>query len=397
MKKFFVIVLVIIALSAAVWFAAPKVFAAQTTPTVQPTLAAVKSSNLIISQASVIPVQDTSLTFTASGVVSEVLIKEGQSVQTGQVLARLTGAQALQAALSGAELEALTAQQDLNSLRQNADLQRAQAQLGLIQAKKALDDAQKHRNYLNYDRGSEDQVAAAQAAYLLAKNDVDTYQSTYNHTPGDATTDPSKALALSNLSAAKTRRDKALENLNWFLGSPSAKDISEADANLAVAQAKYVQAQFEYDRMKGGPDYQQMSLMQARIQNANDKVEAANANLASVELKAPFAGTVSSVKLTAGAFAQPGVEVAKLADTSGWLVKTSDLTELNVTRIQPGMAATVKLDALPGVTLNGHVESIENFGENHQSDIVYAVVLKLDQPDPRLHWNMNAIVTFANP
>jgi hypothetical protein len=94
-------------------------------------------------------------------------------------------------------------------------------------------------------------------------------------------------------------------------------------------------------------------------------------------------------------FVQPGIEVAKLADTSSWLVKTTDLTELNVVKIQPGMSATVILDALPEVKMAGEVQTIEKFGENHLGDIVYAVTLKLNQPDPRLRWNMTAIVTFT--
>ena len=40
--------------------------------------------------------------------------------------------------------------------------------------------------------------------------------------------------------------------------------------------------------------------------------------------------------------------------------------------------------------------SIEQFGQSYQGDIVYAVVLKLNQPDPRLRWNMTATVTFGN-
>jgi hypothetical protein len=120
------------------------------------------------------------------------------------------------------------------------------------------------------------------------------------------------------------------------------------------------------------------------LKNAQDKAGAAKSGLASLELKAPFGGTVISLNLKAGAFVQAGIEVAKLADTSSWLVKTSDLTELNVVKIAPGMTATVKLDALPDVQMTAQVESIEKFGQNHQSDIVYTVVLELNQPDPRL-------------
>jgi len=73
-------------------------------------------------------------------------------------------------------------------------------------------------------------VASARAEYLLAQNQVDFYQSLYDHTPGDPEKDSKKAVALTNLQAAKTRRDKTLENLNWFQGTPSQQDLNEADA-----------------------------------------------------------------------------------------------------------------------------------------------------------------------
>jgi multidrug resistance efflux pump len=95
-------------------------------------------------------------------------------------------------------------------------------------------------------------------------------------------------------------------------------------------------------------------------------------------------------------FVQPGMEMAKLADSSSWLVKTTDLTELNVVRIQPGMDATVTLDALPDVQMAAQVQTIDKFGQSYQGDIVYAVILKLDKPDPRLRWNMTATVTFGS-
>jgi hypothetical protein len=61
------------------------------------------------------------------------------------------------------------------------------------------------------------------------------------------------------------------------------------------------------------------------------------------------------------------------------------------------MQATVTLDAIPGMQMAAQVQSIEKFGESYQGDIVYAVVLKLNQSDPRLRWNMTANVTFGNP
>jgi len=82
--------------------------------------------------------------------------------------------------------------------------------------------------------------------------------------------------------------------------------------------------------------------------------------------------------------------VAQLADTAAWQVETTDLTELNVAQVREGDQVALTFDALPGVTLNGHVLRVKGFGENHQGDVVYRVIVVPDQADARLRWNMTA-------
>jgi HlyD family secretion protein len=395
MKKALIIIVAVAAVALLVYFGAPGILAAQSSPTGLPTLAPVKSSGAIIAESSVIPARDTVLSFAASGMVGEVLVKEGDAVQAGQVLARLSGTQALQADLSGAELEMLTAQQDLDNLNQNAALQRSQAQQDLADAQKALQDAKNDRFAKNLARVSQATIDAAQADLVIAKDSLKKAQESYDHFINRSETDIMRAQSLDQLAAAQQRVEKAQYQLQWLIGRPDSIEIAQADAKIAVAQAKLDDVQNRFDLLKDGPDPQQAALIAARLKNAQDKAASAKASLADLELKAPFGGTVSSLNLKAGAFVQPGIEVAKLADTSSWLVKTKDLTELNVARIQPGMKATVKLDALPDTPMTAQVQYIEDYGQTWQSDIVYAVVLKLDSPDPRLHWNMNATVTFA--
>ncbi len=393
MKKAVIIVVIVFLLGAGAFLGVRQANGAQPTPTAQPTLAPVKSSSNIIAQGEVVPVQDTTLSFATGGLISEVSVKEGQVVKAGQVLARLSGNEDLQAALNGAELDVLTAQQGIDRLKQGASVAASQAQVTLVAAQKGLDDAKQHRLNLDY-RATPDQIAAANANYIMAQNVVDDKQEAYDSVAHRPENDNVRAISLANLENAKKARDKALINLNWYKGKANPKDIAEADANVALAQSQLEDAQTQLDKVKYGPDADQLSLLQAQLKSAQGKADAARAGLAHLELTAPFAGTVSSIQMKVGAFAQPGVEVAKLADQTSWLVKTTDLTELNVAQIKPGMNAAVKFDALPDVQLNAQVQYIENYGQTYQSDIVYAVVLKLDKPDPRLRWNMTAVVTF---
>ncbi|NOH02250.1 MAG: HlyD family efflux transporter periplasmic adaptor subunit [Chloroflexi bacterium] len=77
-----------------------------------------------------------------------------------------------------------------------------------------------------------------------------------------------------------------------------------------------------------------------------------------------------------------------------WVIKTEDLTEIDVVNVEEGQPVTVKLDALPGKEFKGNVLSIsQSFSEN-QGDVVYEVTILLTDLDPAMRWGMTAVVTF---
>ena len=121
----------------------------------------------------------------------------------------------------------------------------------------------------------------------------------------------------------------------------------------------------------------------------------ARAALANAEVRAPFAGVVTDLNLKVGEFAAAGQPVVTVADTSNWVVKTTDLTEINVVSLKEGQPVTVKLDAIPGVELKGNVLSIGQSYSKNQGDIVYEVTVLLTDQNPAMRWGMTAAVTFA--
>jgi HlyD family secretion protein len=185
-----------------------------------------------------------------------------------------------------------------------------------------------------------------------------------------------------------------LGNLNYLLSKPNEMDVAQIDAQLAVAQSNLAEAQRRLERLKDGPDPNQLTLAEKRVETSQANLEAAKAQLADLELKAPFAGTISSIDVTEGEYVAPGTAVVHMADFSNWQVETSDLTELNVSRVSTGQPAMIHFDALPDTGLIGRVVSIRPFGENRQGDIVYTVVLQLEAPVDQLRWNMTASVEF---
>jgi multidrug resistance efflux pump len=104
---------------------------------------------------------------------------------------------------------------------------------------------------------------------------------------------------------------------------------------------------------------------------------------------------VASLEVKTGETVSPGQMAASLADFSGWVIKTTDLTELDVVNITEGQAVAIALDAFPEETLNGKVLRIgQNYAEK-QGDIVYEVTVALTEALQNMRWGMTAVVKFA--
>jgi multidrug resistance efflux pump len=167
-----------------------------------------------------------------------------------------------------------------------------------------------------------------------------------------------------------------------------------SDREYAAAEAAVKHAQAQLDALNTSPRSPTVTAAEADLAAAEAALAQARAARDSMELRAPFAGTIASLDLEEGEVPSPGVPSMRLADTSTWQIETEDLTELNAVHLHEGDAATVRFDALPDVEIHGTVERIRQYGEPHQGDIVYRAVIALAPQNETLRWNMTATVTL---
>jgi multidrug resistance efflux pump len=166
------------------------------------------------------------------------------------------------------------------------------------------------------------------------------------------------------------------------------------ESALESAQAERDQSQKEYDTLSTGSDSGEKAIAEATYEAARANLAAARAALADVELTAPFDGTVAGLKVKGGESVTPGQIVVSVADFSGWIVKTTDLTELDVVDIAEGQAVNITLDAIPDETLDGKVQMIgQNYSEK-QGDVVYEVTVALTESLSNMRWGMTSVVKF---
>lgn len=367
---------------------------ADATPTESVDPSAAENFTPVVSATGIVkPEKWATLSFATGGQVTELLAQRGDLIKQGDVIARLGNVEQARAALSTAQLELINARQALDNLYENAELFSAQAQLALANARDMLDDADYNwRVQQEGYRASDETIDEAEANLVLAENEVDRAKAAYDRLSGRSEDDPARALALSNLSAARQHRDAIIRRLNWYKGFPT--DIEQAilDAELAEAEAQVSTAEREYEKVKDGPDPEALELAEARLANAEAAVQAADKALADVELQATFAGTVSEVYIREGEFVGPGQPIVVLANLENLIVETTDLNEIDVAQIAIGDTATVTFDALPDVALQGTVSYIAPKA-SEGTGVNYPVEIRLDETLPEsVRWGMTAFV-----
>lgn len=425
-----------------------------TTDTPAADIPIVVDTGQVIAEGRLEPVSYAQLSFLAGGQVVEVLVAEGDVVQAGDVLARLNNREALQAQVAQAEQAVLDAQQALKTLQESAALARAQVEREVAQAQDDLERAERrYKNIATPDiKFYEDELKKAQDALTTAqenaqitnigeiekslqaaRDQLEDATNVYNDAqlsqadcPGceyvfaaaagtfvkledakkayETAVDAVKVLELRLAQAqrgdAQTLKDleKRVNDAKANLAqakNPDPEDVSLAQSEVDLISARLADAERRLAKLQSGPDPDQLASAEMRVRSTQASLEAAQAALANIELRAPISGVVSDIKLKVGEQVAPGQPVVTLADLSQWVVKTNNLTEIEVVKLKEGQAAEVVLDALPDLTLRGTVTSIATVFVESRGDVTYTVTVALDHGDPRARWGMTAQVTVS--
>ncbi len=323
-------------------------------PTATPS--AVVDSGGVSAEGRVEPVRFAQLALSASGQVNDVLVSEGDPVEPGQVIARLDTSQAktLESAQADATRELTDAYQVVRDAQYRLDQYDVPSEFKGMTAVEAV-------------KSTLDKLNTARANFEPYKNFSDRKIKIFNTTIDTG-------IYHDTAKVYKKRLDEA-----WADYRQAVRWLG-LESDLDSAQARLAQAQKNAD-----------SLQDASFSEDTAGVRAA---LANAELRAPFAGTVTNLDLKVGEFAAAGQPVVTVADLSSWVVKTTDLTEVDVVNIKEGQLVTLTLDAVPGMTFDGTVQGVSLNYTEKQGDIVYEVTVLLADHDPVLRWGMTAQVKF---
>jgi membrane fusion protein (multidrug efflux system) len=133
----------------------------------------------------------------------------------------------------------------------------------------------------------------------------------------------------------------------------TASSLQQSEAGLAAAQANATATEKQISVLQA-----QLDLCFAQLAQAHATLEQAQANLARTIITAPVAGRVSKLTAAKGGYAAVGQALMMFVPREVWVTANFKETQLNLMR--PGQPVNIAIDAYPGHTFAGHVDSVQS-------------------------------------
>ncbi len=228
------------------------------------------------------------------GRIETILVREGDSVQAGQLIAKV----------ESTELEVQVAQ--------------AQANLAAARAKLAG-------------------IKAGNRPQQIAQADASVAQAEAN---------------LKNAQSNAQRNEKLYED-----GAISAQQKDTSQNALAVAQSQYDGAVQAYDLSAEGARTEDIQVAEAQVEQAAASLRNVQLQLDNTEIKAPIAGVIAMKSVEVGEIVAVGQSLFNITDLNDvWVA--ANIEETYIGKVQVGQAAEVTVDAYPNKKFTGQVMEV---------------------------------------
>ena len=340
----------------------------------------------VIASAIIVPVQEAQLAFALPGSLKKVYVTSGDQVKAGELLMELDNATL--------QLEVETAQRTVRELTSAAAI--AAAEQAVANAQKAYDDAEKKLNGVQNRHADNVTIDYLEDQVTLAQDALDRAREAYKQTGGRSDRDPTRAKAATNLYNAQKAYNAALANLNWYANPPSETDVALATANFEAASAALQEAQWYAANLNGESIPADATGAQlAQLQQARANLQAAQARLEQTRLTAPFPGTIAAVNALAGEYASPGQILVIITNTDHLQVKTTDLSERDITKVQIDDPVRILVEAV-SEEFEGNVTGISPVANTLGGDVVYEVTIAFVEQPEGLLGGMSAEVSIRD-
>ena len=288
-----------------------------------------------------------------SGIVDELLVEQGDSVEQGQILARM----------------------DIDDL--NAQLQQNQA--NLAEAGAQLQDLLQ-----GTDRP---QLAQAEANLEAVRSQLAEANAQLRLTEGDLLRDRS-------LYAQGAISERELDN--------SQTSVDSALANVRQLEARIEEAQQRLEDLEDDPDPEDVAQARAQVERARGQVAVIRTRIDNTIIRAPFSGIVTQRFANEGAFVTPTTSASEAASATSsaifaiasGLEIVAEVPEADLDQIRVGQAVEIVSTAYPEQVFTGEVRLIAPEAIERQNVTIFQVRVQLNNGLEQLRSNMNVDVSF---
>ena len=267
----------------------------------------------------------TPLSTRISGTVRKVSVNDYQNVKAGQVLIELddddyrAALNQTQAALA-ASVASLA---DNQAAKRIQDAQIDAAKAGIVQAEASIDAAKAG-------------ITSASPELDRALTELHRQQALFD----------SRAATHQQLETATAQQGQ----LSGMLDARKA-DLARAEGALATSQSQLVAAKRQREALNTKDD-----VYKADIEAKKAAIVVAQVNLAYTKIAAPTDGTVGERHALVGQLVAPGTQVIDLVQSDVWV--QANFKETQLTNMQVGDTADVRIDTFPNRVFHGKVEQL---------------------------------------
>jgi HlyD family secretion protein len=347
-------------------------------------------TSVVSGTGSLVPAGRMNVNFKTAGTLTEVDVKVGDHVTTGQILARLDSS-TQQSTLAQAQASLASAQANLQSVQ--SPLTSAQ----LAQLQHQLSAAQQSYNYT--------------VATVNARNQADATTVANDQASVNASCPNGVSCSQDQAALASARNQQTMDSISGQSQiSSAANQITAARDNLNV------QSQVKPNSVASA---------QAQLASAQAQVQAAQLAVNQTTLTAPTSGVVVSINGVAGEAvagggsgttaqapgsiapqpssgsgstgAASGSSAFIVIDDNSSLLAVMPFAETDAAKLAANQTTALTFDAIPNLTITGHVLSVSPNATTISNVVDYYVAFVLNRTDPRLREGMtvNAAVTVA--
>ena len=269
-----------------------------------------------------------------SGYVKKVFVLDNQNVTQNARLVQIDSqdfelrVHAQEANLKASEARAAAAHHDVSIVTTNTNAEIQQAEDGVRVARANLAQMR-----------AQEKIADAQVE--LSQADWQRYQNLFKK---DEITQQRLEQERVSIITAQNQREATHQGV-----MADQSQVLMAEAKLTEARSGPQQVDFKKNQVTSG---------EASVAEAKAVLAQAQRDLSYTELSAPTNGTVVRKAVLEGQYVEPGQALMAIVYGPPWVI--ANVKETQLKRIRIGQKVTIRVDALNGQVLKGHVDSIQS-------------------------------------